>query len=282
MTTIKVGLIGWPVEHSISPAMHNAAFRALGMDDWHYDLIPTPPDQLETQIRKLADNGYVGANVTIPHKKGVIPLMTTVSLAARGIGAVNTILIDAERREGHNTDSIGFIMDLMAQEVPLHGQRALVLGAGGSAHAVVLGLANRGVHVTVMARRDDAAWQLRDDVRRGVSRQLQVEVQPEAALAKVAPSVDLIVNCTPVGMWPAVDQSPWPDNVPLPSKTVVYDLIYRPAMTRLMQQAEAVGARAIGGIGMLVYQGAAAFELWTEHEAPINTMLEAAQAALQS
>jgi shikimate dehydrogenase len=278
--TKKAGIIGWPVAHSISPAMHNAAFAALGLDDWHYDLLPTPADMLAKQMRSLIETGYVGANVTIPYKQTVIEFLDNISLAARSIGAVNTIVINNGRVEGYNTDSPGFTLDLEANGVHVQGQRALVLGAGGSAHAVVLGLANRGAHVTIIAHREATAWQLRERLRSGVSRQLQIEVQPQNTLEKIAPTVGLIVNCTPVGMWPEIEHSPWPDHIPIPGTAVVYDLIYRPAITRLMQQAAAAGARTIGGLGMLVYQGAAAFELWTGHEAPVAVMFEAAQNAL--
>lgn len=278
--TQKVGLIGYPVEHSVSPAMHNAAFVALGLD-WQYDLLSTAPDQLEARIRNLEDEGYKGANVTVPHKQAVMLFLDNVALAARGVGAVNTILIEGGRIEGHNTDAPGFILDLEAQGFSTPHTHALVLGAGGSAHAVVLGLANRGATVTVIARRDDMAWQLREDVRKGVSYNFDVRVQSLSSLQKALDEADLVVNCTPVGMWPQVDASPIPDALNIRSDSVVYDLVYRPAKTRLMQQAEAVGARAIGGLGMLVYQGAAAFELWTGQQAPVEVMREAAQAALE-
>jgi shikimate dehydrogenase len=276
----RVGVIGWPVEHSLSPPMHNAAFAALGLSDWRYELLPTPERELEARIKSLAAEGFVGANVTVPHKQAVIPLLDNVTLAARGVGAVNTILVDGGRAEGYNTDTAGFMLDLAAHEIEATGRRALVLGAGGSAHAVVLGLANSGAHVTIIARREQAAWQLRETVRRGVSRRYDIEVQPDSALAKVAPTVDLIVNCTPVGMWPKSDESPWPDDTPIPPAAIVYDLVYRPAETRLLQQAQAAGARAIGGLGMLVYQGAASFELWTAQRAPVGVMRETAEALL--
>ncbi|MCQ3932640.1 MAG: shikimate dehydrogenase [Chloroflexi bacterium] len=277
----RIGIIGWPVEHSLSPVMHNAAFAALGLSDWHYERLPTPKEDLTTRIENLIKEGFVGANVTVPHKQAVMPLLNNITLAARGIGAVNTIVIEEGRTEGYNTDSPGFMLDLAAQGVEVAGKRALVLGAGGSAHAVVLGLANGGAHVTVVARRDNAAWELRNAVRRGVSKQLEIEVQPLSALAKVAATVDVIVNTTPVGMWPNVEESPWPEYVPIPSGVVVYDLIYRPMQTKFMQQAEAAGARAIGGLGMLVYQGAAAFELWTGQQAPADVMRAAALEALK-
>jgi shikimate dehydrogenase len=276
----RVGLIGWPVEHSISPAMHEAAFRATGLSDWQYELLPTPPAELPARLKSMASAGYTGANVTIPHKQAVIPLLDTISMAARGIGAVNTIVFHDRRSEGHNTDSVGFMLDLAANGIQVYQKRALVLGAGGAAHAVVTGLANRGAHVVLMARRDQQAWQLRENVRRAISRQLQIEVQAVSALAHVAATVDLIVNCTPLGMWPEVDASPWPETVPMPADVVVYDLIYRPLMTRFMARAQAAGARVLGGIGMLVQQGAAAFELWTGQQAPVSVMYKAARQAL--
>ncbi|PJF44870.1 MAG: shikimate dehydrogenase [Phototrophicales bacterium] len=278
--TKKVGLIGYPVEHSLSPAMHNAAFEALGLD-WHYELLPTPPEQLESRIRQLVADGYVGMNVTVPHKQAVMTYLDRIALAARGVGAVNTILIEDSITEGHNTDVAGFILDLESAGFFPQKKHALVLGAGGSARAVVLGLANRGAQVTVSARREEAAWQLREDVRKGVSYTFDIRVQAWASLQSALDEADLIVNCTPVGMWPNVDESPLSGDLKIRSESTVYDLVYRPAKTRLLQQAEAAGARAIGGLGMLVYQGAAAFELWTGQTAPIEVMRQAALSALE-
>lgn len=279
--TKKVGLIGFPVEHSLSPAMHNAAFTELGMHEWHYDLLSTPKEELELRIKSLGEAGYIGANVTLPHKTAALSYVDRVMMAARGVGAINTIVLHEGKLEGHNTDSVGFIMDLQAHGVAIHRKRALVLGAGGSAHAVVLGLANAGANVTVMARREDSAWQLREKVRRGVSFSLRIEVQPLTALAKVATQVDLIVNTTPAGMFPQIEESPWPAGVPIPSHVFVYDLIYRPRETLFMRQAQEAGAKAIGGLGMLVYQGAAAFELWTGQVAPVEVMKRAVETQLE-
>lgn len=270
--TKRVGLIGWPVEHSVSPEMHNMAFQTVGLHDWHYELLPTPPEELEDRIRNLVQEGFVGANVTIPHKQAVIPHLDRVALAARSVGAVNTILIEDGQTEGHNTDVAGFLLDFQSRKIDLRNKRALVLGAGGSARAVVLALSNKGVQVTVVARREQAAWDLRQQVRGIVSRNLDIMVQSMGALGKIAPEVDLIVNCTPVGMWPNIDESPWPNDVLIPSHVIVYDLIYRPRVTRLMQQARASGAKAFDGLGMLVHQGVAAFELWTGQQAPVDIM----------
>lgn len=277
----KVGLIGWPAEHSLSPAMHNAAFKDLGLTDWEYDLLPTPPNELETRVKSLAERGYIGANVTLPHKTTIIPLLDSVALAARGVGAVNTLLLEDGRLTGYNTDVVGIRADLEAHGIQLHGINTLILGAGGAAHAAVLALANAGARVTIMNRRGQRAWDLYRTVRRGVQGSFQVNVQERSALAEMAAQFALIINCTSAGMAPHyVDSSPWPEEVPIPAGAVVYDMVYRPQVTRFMQQAQAAGARAIGGLGMLVQQGAAAFQLWTEREPNLAVMRQAAEAAL--
>ncbi len=276
----QVGLIGDPVAHSISPAMHNAAFQALGLNDWRYTLLPTPLPELPQRVASLRDQ-FWGANVTIPHKRHVIEYLDNVVLAARSIEAVNTIIREDDRLVGHNTDSAGFVIDLENHGVQIHGRNALVLGAGGAAHAAVLGLANRGATVTVMTRREPKGWDLRQRVKRGVSHKFKINVAPYAKLADIAPTVDLIVNTTPLGMHPNIDASIWPVEIDLPDNAVVYDMVYRPAETRLMKQAKEAGLTVIGGLGMLVNQGALAFELWTEKQAPLDIMWEAAQRALE-
>lgn len=280
MTIKRVGLIGWPVEHSVSPAMHNAAFRALGLTEWQYDLLPTPNSELAQRIDTLVENSFVGCNVTIPHKKAIMPLLDRVVLAARSIDAVNTIVVEDGQLVGHNTDSAGFILDLESHRVQIYGRHALILGAGGAAHAAALGLANRGVEVTVINRHEQAAWDLRNAIRRGISSMLKINVQSLSALPKVAPSANLIVNCTSVGMWPNTDASIWPNDIPFAKDTVVYDMVYRPRETAFLKQAKAAGCVAIGGLGMLIHQGALAFELWTEQPAPIDIMATAAENAL--
>jgi len=278
----RVGLLGWPAEHSLSPVMHNAAFKALGMEDeWEYDLLPTPPNELEVQVKSLAAKHYVGANVTIPHKQTIIPFLNSVAVAARGVGAVNTLLIENGRIEGHNTDVVGLRADLEANGIQLHSLKVLVLGAGGAAHAAVLSLANAGATVTIINRHSQRAWDLYRDVRRGVSTNFNVSVQEMSSLGKIAPTVQLIVNCTSAGMAPHyTDSSPWQANVPIPANVTVYDMVYRPAVTLFMQQAQDAGAQVIGGLGMLVQQGAASFQLWTGKEPPIEVMFAAAQEAL--
>ena len=254
-----VGLIGWPVSHSRSPAMHTAAFGALGLD-WRYVLLPTPPDQLEAVVARLRSGELSGANVTIPHKQAVLPLLDELEPAAQAVGAVNTIVRRAERLIGYNTDTLGFKRALLETGVAVTGQACAVLGAGGSARAVVYVLRELGAHLTVYAR----------DVAN--ARVLATEARALTDLTRIDPATRLIVNTTPVGLSPNIAASPWPDDAPFPMGALVFDLINNPPRTRLMQQAEQAGLRAVNGWSMLVYQGAAAFALWTGVEPPVEVM----------
>ena len=277
----KVGIIGWPVDQSVSPAMHNAAFKALGMNDWEYEFLPTPPNELEIRVKTLIERGYVGANVTIPHKQAIIPFLNSVALSAKGADAVNTLLIENSKIDGHNTDVFGVRADLEANGIDLPGKKVLVLGAGGAAHAAVLALANAGAIITVMNRHSQRAWDLYRTVRRGVSTTFNVSVQELSSLARIAPEIDLVINCTSAGMAPHyADATPWNPQVPIPAGITVYDMVYRPEVTRFMQQAIEAGSTAIGGLGMLVQQGAAAFQLWTGQEPSIDVMTVTAKKAL--
>jgi shikimate dehydrogenase len=271
----KVGVIGWPVEHSISPAMHNAAFQWLGMTNWFYDRIAIPPDIVGHSLRTLRDEGgYVGINVTVPHKQAVMRYVKPDEIA-QALGAANTI--DFRDDTATNTDVAGLIDDLVANDVRLDGENVVVLGAGGAARAAVYGLVRAGARVSVVNRtREKAQVMLADLTLSAGIRGVDVVSLEEAARSDVS----LIVNCTPAGMWPNEDASPWPDDVPFPRGVTVYDMIYRPRFTRLMATAEAQGGRAIGGLGMLVRQGAASFVKWTGVEPPIKVMYEAAEAAL--
>lgn len=273
--THKVGVIGWPVEHSISPQMHNAAFAALGLTDWLYDRIAIPPDIVGNSLRTLSgEGGYVGLNVTVPHKQAVMRYVRPDERAT-ALGAANTI--DFRDNTATNTDVAGLIDDLVTNDVSLSGENVLVLGAGGAARAAVYGLVQAGANVTVVNRTPDKAQVMLADltISAGV-RNVNVRSLEEAAQDDIA----LVVNCTPVGMWPHEDACPWPDAVPFPSGATVYDMIYRPRFTRLMAKAEANGGRAIGGLGMLVRQGAASFVIWTGVEPPVDVMFEAAEASL--
>jgi shikimate dehydrogenase len=257
-----VGLIGWPVEHSRSPAMQNAAFEALGLD-WRYMLLPTPLDQLEAIVGRIRSGELSGANVTIPHKQAVIPFLDEIDPAAQAVGAVNTIVHRADRLIGFNTDTLGFKRALLETGVVIHDQPCTILGTGGSARAVVYVLRDLGAHLTVYARAVAKA------------KALSSEARALTEVAQIDPATRLIVNTTPIGMHPAIEVSPWPNEVAFPGNALVFDLIYNPPHTRLMQQAEHAGLQTMNGLSMLVYQGAAAFEMWTGIEPPVDVMRKA-------
>jgi shikimate dehydrogenase len=258
-STKTVGLIGWPVEHSRSPAMHNAAFSALGLD-WCYILLPTPLDQLAAIVARIRSGELQGANVTIPHKQAVMPFLDEIDPAAQAVGAVNTIVKQADRLIGFNTDTLGFKRALIETGVEVADQPCAVLGAGGSARAVVYVLNELGAHITVYARDIDKA------------RTVHAHSRSLGALREIDPATRLIVNTTPVGLSPHIDASPWPDDLSLPQHALIFDLLNNPPRTKFMQQAERAGLRAVNGWNMLVYQGAAAFVKWTGVEPPVDVM----------
>jgi shikimate dehydrogenase len=268
-----VGLIGWPVEHSLSPAMHNAAFEALGLN-WRYLPLPVVPGRVEAAVRGLDGLGFRGANVTVPHKQAVMPLLDAVAPEAAKLGAVNTLVVErgeggATTISGYNTDHRGFGGALRRGGFEPRGKRAVVVGAGGGGRAVVFGLLEAGAQVLVL---DMAEQQVRALLRDLDSPALQsLPLTPEA-LVESARAADLLVNATPLGMWPRVDDSIWPDDPPIPAHLTVFDLVYNPRETRLLQQARAAGGQAISGLGMLVEQGALAFEMWTGQPAPVELM----------
>ncbi len=274
--TTLVGLIGWPVSHSVSPAMHNAAFADHRMN-WRYLPLPVHPDHIEEAVAGLRALGFRGSNVTVPHKQTVMPFLDRWTPAAEAIGAVNTIIIsDDGNMTGDNTDAAGFIADLRANGVDPAGKHALIIGAGGSARAIVYGLAEEGcTTITVLNRTVERATALTNDLSGYFPHvKFAVAAFPDA-VATVAGKADLIVNCTSLGMSPRVEGLPWDEDVEFNPDQTIYDLVYNPAATRLLQLAAADGAKAIGGLGMLVHQGAIAWERWTGETAPVGIMQRA-------
>ena len=274
-----VGLIGWPTGHSVSPRMHNAAFAALDLD-WCYVPLPVntePSSRIGEAVKGVRALGLRGANVTVPHKQAVMSHLDALTDAAQVIGAVNTIIVQADGSLlGDNTDAPGFIADLRDHGVDTQGKRVLVLGAGGSARAVVYGLATAGAATVTVANRTVArATDLVTELQAQVPDCPMTACALPGELAEVAATSDLIVNCTSLGMSPNIDTTPWLAEVPFRADQAVYDMVYNPRQTRLLAQAAADGAQAIGGIGMLVWQGAIAFERWTGIMPPIATMRQA-------
>jgi len=283
-TSRLVGLIGWPVAHSLSPAMHNAAFEALGLG-WRYELLPVRPGEVETAIRGLTALGFRGANITVPHKTAVRAAIDALSPEAEAIGAVNTLVIHRDKGgaaliKGHNTDHTGCLAAIRCAGHDVAEERIVVVGAGGAARAAVYGFVQGGAReVVVLARRPEAAEALVEEFT-DLGASLRASLLATGALVEAAHSAAVLVNATSVGMAPDVEATIWPDDIPLPSDLLVYDLVYAPRETRLLRHAASCGARTLGGLDMLIEQGARSFSLWTGCEAPIDVMRSACEAEM--
>ena len=265
------GVMGWPLEYTLSPVLHAAAFRRLGLD-WTYLAWPVAPEHLGDAVRGLRALGAAGANVTMPHKETVIEHLDDLSGDAREVGAVNTIQLMGSRLIGHNTDVDGFRNFLEADAgYDPRGRRAVVLGAGGAARAVVKALADLGSEVVVAARREEAA--------RSIAEDLGAEPLEWGGAEAAAGTADVVVNATPVGMRESADPVPGASFRP---GQLVADLVYDPPTTPLVARARAAGADAWGGVGMLVHQAAASFRIWTATEPPLEAMSAAAVHAIGS
>jgi len=279
-STKLVGVMGWPVGHSVSPPMHNAAFRHLGLD-WAYVPLPVLPAEMPEAVSGLRALGFVGANATVPHKRMLYDLVDELTPAARAIGAANTLYIRSEGLLGHNTDAAGFSRALREADMPPEGCHALVLGAGGAARAVVYALASSAASVTILNRTPKKAEALAHAMSFEASAYIEAGSLDRETLARLSAHVDLVVNTTPLGMWPHVERSPWPEELLFPREASCYDLVYNPRRTQLLRQAQLAGAAISDGLGMLVHQGAEAFELWTQKRAPVDIMRAACEAVLE-
>jgi shikimate dehydrogenase len=275
-----LGVIGYPLNRSLSPAFQQAALDHLRLDV-EYQAWPTPGDALNTRITTMRSPTVLGGNVTIPHKEAVLPLLDEVDPLAARIGAVNTIVNRDGRLYGYNTDAGGFMRGLQEDGgFEPAGRRVVIAGAGGAARAVVVALLEAGTRsITVINRTLSRANRLVADMA-AVAGASELRALPEmyASWAVVMRSCDLLINCTSAGSSGSEEESPVPIDLIRPSM-LVYDLIYHPAETQLMAAARKAGASVLGGLRMLVYQGAASFELWTEQKAPLDIMLEAARTA---
>lgn len=273
----ELGLIGYPLGHSLSPILHQAALAASGLAGV-YRLYPIVPSDVGVQeigrlLARVRLGEVQGLNVTIPHKQNVQPFLDRLSATAEAVGAVNTIFLDAQGcLVGENTDVPGFFQDV-SRLAPAPQAPAVVLGAGGSARAVVYALARSGWQVQVLARRIEQARALADSLAgTGDLFQISTGLLDRKALNTVIQNCGLLVNTTPVGMHPQPDACPWPEDLPLPAGCKVYDLVYNPLETRLLQRARQAGLAASNGSGMLVSQAALAFALWTGLEPPFKIM----------
>ena len=276
---IQLGLIGYPLGHSLSPQIHAAALQSCGLEG-DYSLFPIVPDDqpgLKELLARVRSEEIFGLNVTIPHKQSVIPLLDNLTPTAHVIGAVNTISMQNGKLIGDNTDAPGFLSDLkeflttenteytekIKKEKPLSpmvDKRALILGAGGAARAVVYALVHDGWDVTVASRRIEQAQEL---VQHYMSSNPSYPLCFTHYALLDFPEVTLIVNTTPLGMFPNIAASPWPDNLAFPPNAAVYDLVYNPRETKLVRDTRSIGLPATTGLGMLIEQAALSFEIWT-------------------
>lgn len=309
--TKYVGLIGYPLGHSVSPAMQQAAFDHYKLD-LRYEAWETESEELGNVLKRVRQPSTLGANVTVPHKEAMLPLMDELDDLALEIGAVNTIVNRSGRLVGYNTDASGFLQALrQVGSFDPADKRVVLLGAGGVARAASFALARAGARSLAIT---DIIAERAHGLASALERSLAQGRGPGARSCVDAPEMggiaslerpgapvpeiralsrddpqfmealsgcDLVVNCTPIGMKHSASEGQSPLEAGLiPKRALVYDVVYNPVETPLLLEAEKAGARTLGGLAMLVYQGAMAFELWTGREAPIATMFAAAKGAL--
>ncbi len=270
------GILGYPLDHTLSPTMHNAAFAALGLD-WAYVPWSVPPDRLGEALRGLrALSNFAGANVTVPHKEAILPHLDDLTPGARAVGAVNTIVRVSDRLTGHTTDGAGLLAGLAEALGFRPGEAHIVIvGAGGGARAAAFALAAAGARrLAILSRSEGRARALAADLE-AAAPAVETVAYPlhEFPADQILGSADLVLNATPVGLH-AGDPSPL-DLARCRPSAVAYDLVYNPPETGFLLEARARGLRAANGLGMLVHQGAAAFALWTGRPAPSDVMRRA-------
>lgn len=278
-STYSLGLIGYPLGHSLSPILHQSALAEAGLVGAYslFHVPPLPEGQQElTALLDLLRNGELqGLNVTIPHKQSVLPLVDDLTASAKAIGAVNTLYMQEDRLIGHNTDAPGFLADV--NKLPLYGSKtALILGAGGAARAVVYALLKQGWQIRITDIRPQQVIDLHEHFSHqsvDISRLVVTEFS-SASICQAADGAQLIINTTPVGMHPNADACPWPQDVPFPKTACLYDVIYNPAETKLMKLAAQAGLPTRNGLGMLIEQAALSFECWTGFHPSRSLMMD--------
>lgn len=273
--TELVGLIAWPVGHSLSPAMHNAAFQTLGLD-WVYLPLPVQSDSLESALRGLVALNFKGCNISVPHKVDAVKFLDEKSESVAVMGAVNTIKIDDGKLTGSNTDSDGFIQSIRSSGVELEGKRVFIIGAGGVARAAVYGLSKiKGVEVIIMDVLEKQALSLTNELS-SLFAPNSLKFLPACyeSFIELKKTVDIVINASPVGMHPKIEYSPWPDHIELPENAVFFDMVYNPIETRFLSKAASLGHKTISGVDMLVNQGAISFQVWTGIVPPVDKMRE--------
>jgi shikimate dehydrogenase len=271
--TKLLGVMGYPIAHSLSPVMHNAALAEMGAD-WVYVPFAIAPPVLETALKGLASVGVQGCSVTIPHKQTIIPFLSKVSPVAEAIGAVNTIWQTEQGWSGTNTDVEGFLAPLQFMQRDWSQAIALILGNGGAARAVVAGCAQLGFAEIHVVGRTPQKLEAFAQSWQNSPLASNLQVHPWERLSELIGRADLLVNSTPIGMAPHPHQSPLTQTEldQIATNVIAYDLIYTPNPTRFLQQITERGGVAIDGLEMLVQQGVAALKIWLDQPVPVEVM----------
>lgn len=273
--SIKLAVIGHPIQHSKSPVMHTAALRKVHIDG-SYVALDILPEYLGLGIKKLISEGYLGFNVTIPHKQNIIYFLDEIEPMAKCIGAVNTVKICNGRLFGYNTDAYGFIKPLLDRDFSLENANVIILGAGGASRAIICALLEQKVgRIIIGVRNTIKAHASLTDL---LSSKVAIYDWNSEEFKKLVKIANLVVNTTPLGMDPNINEMPPIELELLNNKALIYDLIYNPATTLLLKKAQALNLDTLNGAPMLVYQGAKSFNIWTGIEPDINVMTTAISA----
>jgi len=277
--TKLIALIGDPVERSLSPVMHNAAFEALGLD-YAYLALRVPQAALEGAIASARVINMAGMNVTHPHKINILSLLDELDESAELVGAVNTVKNDRGRLIGYNTDGAGAVRALEGEVGKLAGRKVLLLGAGGAARAIAFSLVKAGAELTIANRTASRAKELATVIKRNSGVDVGQTGIGRGELAGAVERADILINATAVGMYPDVNRVLVTADM-MHRGLIVNDIVYEPLQTRLLREAKKAGARTVTGLGMLIHQGALSFEIWTGRRAPIKVMAAAAKRELR-
>ena len=272
-TTKVCAIIGDPVEHSLSPVMHNAAFKELGLN-LVYLAFTVTAKELKSAISGVRSMGLKGLNVTMPHKNAVMNYLDEVDATAKNIGAVNTILSNDGKLIGYNTDGNGALMALKEKEVFPKGKKLVILGAGGAAKAIAYQTAKDADELVILNRTPEKANKLVELLSKSLNKKVKSGTLSSKVLKEELETTDILINATSLGMHPNIDRSPVPSDL-LHSDLSVMDIIYNPLETKLLKEAKSAGATIVSGVEMLIYQGAVAFEIWTGCFAPVDVMKNA-------
>jgi shikimate dehydrogenase len=266
---MRIGVVGHPIKHSLSAAMHNAVFRETRMG-YKYEAFDVLPEDLGKFIESCRED-FVGLNVTIPHKVEVIKYIDELSREAQMIGAVNTIKFFEGKSRGYNTDGLGCLKALESAGIGVEGKKILVLGAGGAARAIVYSCLMSGANVSIANRQIEKAHALSDEAKRKTGKKAAVIDYSFDGLLNSLPDMDVLINATSVGMTPNADESPVEQSL-LHENLAVMDIVYNPVETKLLREAKENGCRTVSGVGMLVHQGAESLKIWFKLDAPVDVM----------